>query len=198
MPTFRTVVRMENPVLGGIGTNTWHGRVVSVSDVGIAADLSTLTDIMSQFYTDLLAIYPSGTVLSHDGNWVQVLTEDPEIRTGYDWTLNGAGAAEALPPQTSIVVGWRSQNATRGGRGRTFLGPLENATCDDDGTPKAATLTAVRAAATDLVESSDSMANGAFGVYSQGLQLDPPGPIFRDFVSTATRDIFGSLRSRRD
>jgi hypothetical protein len=68
-------------------------------------------------------------------------------------------------------------------------------------------LTAVRDAATALVTSSTAYANGAVGVWGyQGAKTpgkenprDPNDPrVFRDYVGSSVRDLFGSLRSRRD
>jgi hypothetical protein len=121
-----------------------------------------------------------------------VATAEPEFLEGDAWSIGAGGGGNVLPPANCIVVGWRTSGGGRRGRGRTFLGPLDSILLEANGGVVDLELTAIRDAAAALVDASDSFNDGALGVFS------PTGNLFRDFVSSAVRDQFAVLRSRRD
>lgn len=191
MALYRGVVTIEHPSLGGTGTNTWHFRTVAVDQLE-NADADGLSDILEQFYTDLDPIYPGGTVLHFDGELSGVGSNEGTYVQATDWTVTIGGGIPPLPPATSLVVSWRGQSGDRSRRGRTFLGPLGTGNLEGDGTPTSSCLTTARDAAAALVSSSDSFANGAFGVWSR------QESVLRDFVGSTVANQFAVLRSRRD
>lgn len=169
-----------------------------MGDAGILIDLDNIAGMLSDFYEVVASLLVTGTEVSFDGIWTEVMDPEPTQVEGETWSQEGIGGMNALPRASAICVGWRTALATRKGRGRTFLNPITWDMCQDDGTIATTPLAGIRAAAAALVEASDSFANGALGVYSRDAGGVPPVPSFRDFTSSQVRDTFAVLRSRRD
>lgn len=188
MATWRTVVRLNHAALGGTGTNTWHLRTDGI-------DLAAMNELMGYvetFYTDINGYFPDSAAIVWDGTFEGVGADEGEHRESAPWTVVGGTAGGCLPPSQSIVVGWKSESGGKRGKGRTFLGPMHVNTLEADGTPAGATLTAIRETAAELISSQDDFGDGALGVWSREDQ------VLRDFASATVRNVFGSLRSRRD
>lgn len=188
MATWRAVVTLNHAALGGTGTNTWHLRT-AISDVGQA---NVIMGLVEDFYTGINGYFPDSASINWDGELVGVGANEGDFLEVADWTVVGGTAGGVLPPSQSIVVGWRTETGGRSGKGRTFLGPMHNNTLEANGTPDPTCLGNIRDAAADLVSASLADGNGALGVWSRQDSL------LRDFTSSAVRDSFGSLRSRRD
>lgn len=191
MPTARAVVTIAHPALGGTGTNTWHLRNANV-DLSDAGEFEDLMGYVKTFYEVCGSVFPNGTNIAWNGELAGVGDDEGTYWQADPWTVAGQSNTPVLPPATAICVNWRGQSGDRSRRGRTFLGPIASGNLQDDGTIVNASLTTIRGAAADVVESSDSYANGAVGVWSR------QESVFRDFVSSSVRDQFAVLRSRRD
>lgn len=189
MPIWKATVTLNNPDLGGTGTNTWHVR--TDTGEGLVA-LNPMAATLEDFYTAILDIYTQQTFVRFDGEWAGVGADEGDFLQGTDWEVQGQDSGGGMPPSQCVVVGWRTDSGGRRGKGRTFLGPLGKAGLETNGTPSSAMLTQIRGAATALVDDSAGLGNGAFGVYSKEDSL------IRDFTSSNVRDIYASLRSRRD
>lgn len=189
MPTYRMNVQLNYPGEGGPGLNTWHFRTGSIDDVlsGPAAWIRT-------FYEGVANLMPNTWSAAFDGSLIEDPYGAPTYATTDAFTVPGTSTiASYVGMASQACVTWRTTSATRSGRGRTFVGPLGFAAIQgDDGTLSPAALTALRAAASALVESSDSFANGAIGVYSR------TDGVLRDVVGSSVRDVVAVLRSRRD
>lgn len=194
MALWRSHTVIAHPALGGLGTNTWTYR----DDGGLDENFEDMTGWIRTLYESLNSILAQGTLVTHDGQWVEINTDDPEIHTTDPWSVGITGASGVLPPSQCLVIGWKTSSPTRGGRGRTFLGPLKVDTLQDNGTPTEAARATVQAAADALIESSDSVDNGALGIFSEDPSGTPPAPVFRDLVGAAVANQFAVLRSRRD
>lgn len=203
MALWKAQVLIRNSFLGGTGSNTWHVRTLGSIGPGpedADAQLQGLTDILEEFYTAILPILGGGTIVSTEALWTSV-DESEAVAIDVDgWSLTASGADQICPPADCIVAGWRTSSPTKGGRGRTFLGPLKTAgVLDGDGTPATGALATVEAAGAALVASSSGFDNGAFGVYSRAGAASPASPgVLRDFTGIRVHNKFGSLRSRRD
>lgn len=192
MGVFRSVVKIASPSLGGFGTNTWHFRTAEeLSTETEGGALAAAKDTLETFYSAVAAYHAGGTQFTHDGVWVAVDEPGEETYDSAGWLVS-SGGGNPLPPQTCLVVGWRTGSGDRSGTGRTFLGPLSVATLESNGTPEEAARTAVNAAAAALIDAHDGAGNGAFAVWSQ------QESIARDFTTGIVRNVFGTLRSRRD
>jgi hypothetical protein len=191
MPTYRTVITLDHPNLGGTGTNTWHVRT-TFGGVGEDIELGGLTDILETFYASGETLWAPGTVIRFNGEWTNV-AGDNEVDNDVDpWTVTIEGDPTSMPPANCVVVGWRTSSGGRSGKGRSFLGPLDMNAAQPNGTIADGPLTLARDRANALVASSDSFGNGAFVVYST------QESVARDFTGAAVRDQFAVLRSRRD
>lgn len=192
MSTFRGIVTIDHPALGGTGTNTWHVRTTG-SDPLDAGELQGLTDIIEAFYTGLEPILAAATHLAFDGVWTSV-GANPQVNTtdADAWTITSTGSDAPLPPADCVCVTWRTTSASRSGRGRTFLGPMGVGSLQGDGTVEATRLASLREFAGNLVDASTGFTNGAIGVFST------KNVTFRDFVGSSITDQFAVLRSRRD
>lgn len=190
MATFRATVNLSWAGQGSPGVNIWHFR----SDDFVPGDES-VQDYVTQlqtYYTAIKGIYAPGTVISMGSDVIADPFGTPTYEGVTGWSVTGTGTVGYAPLASAIVVGWRTTSATRSGRGRTFLSPLAGYCVDADGSPKPDVMSQVRNASTALVNWSKAAGGGAFGVYSSA------DGVIRDFQSSAVRDTFAVLRSRRD
>lgn len=191
MATYRYTVNLSYPNGGGPGVNVWHLRTTGDAP-STAGELEGLSEALRDFYTAILGQMQGGTVVSYSGVAV-ALGEEPVFDSAAPaWTMTAATGNAAAPPVLAVVVNWLTTNASRSGRGRTFVGPLAFGSMDSSGTPISATLSAVRGAAAALIAASDGFADGAIGVYSE---VDG---VIRDIVGSSVADRFAILTSRRD
>lgn len=186
MATYKVPVSINHPGAGGMAWNIWHLRVEDEVDFGDAMDA------LDDFYTTVKGLYPNGTQVTVGDGIIKNPYTAPEYFTYTPTVVTGTGQTAQAPQLLAIVVSWRTASATRSGRGRTFLGPLELSALDVDGTPKAAYLSEVQAAATALVAASTGVGGWAFGVYSHKQS------VLRDFVGWSVKDRCSYLSSRRD
>jgi len=187
----RLVVRISHSSLGGTGSNTWHFRADGdfSASFGLAEDIAL--DIKA-FYAACGTLFPDTGTWSFDGLVLGVGPDEGQTYSIANWTQPGSAAGGVLPPQTCIVVGWRTPSGGRSGRGRTFLGPLTTNAVEANGTIETTKLGVVRAAATALVAQSEDYVGAALGVFS------PQDVVLRDFTSAVVHDKFAYLGSRRD
>lgn len=191
MGTYRAVVTIHSPVLGGVGTNTWHFRTTG-DDPPLDDSHGDIMAMVETFYTTMQYYGTTGTEWRWDGLSSGVGTDEGIYSNSDAWTVDGLSTTNALPPANAVVINWRGQSGDRSRRGRTFFGPLCTQPLDTNGTIKTDDLAVMRGAAAALVEDSDSFGNGALGIWSR--QED----IFRDFVASSVTDQFAVLTSRRD
>lgn len=186
MATYKVPVSITHPGLGGVAYNVFHLRCEDDGDLGDA--MGALVD----FYEACAGMYPDNTnVLVGDG-----VIKDPYGSPTYaSFTpvlVESTGIAAQSPQLLAMVVSWRTTAATRSGRGRTFIGPLNTNCWEADGTPATAYLAGLVGAAQDLVDASTGLGGWAFGVYSH------KDSVLRDFIGSGVKDRASFLSSRRD
>lgn len=191
MAVYRATVDLTFPVGNGGGTNTFALRTSALGDT---LSIIALMGYVEDFYDAISEWFPSNWVASWDGTVQELGSPTPAYSdpvTG--WSVTGdAPSSSFLPTAAMVCVNWRTSVATRSGRGRTFLGPLSTSSAESNGTPAAAFMTDVRAAAAALVTASQSMAgDGAIAVWSE------KDSVARDIVSSSVTDQYAVLRSRR-
>jgi hypothetical protein len=203
MALFRVPVNISFPGAGSPGVNVWHIRTSGVSGGTELTEANVLIGYIRTFYNTIVAHYPATTTLTL-GTVTELLTSREIVPTFATVTGTGTGSA---PQALALVVTWRTSIAARRGRGRTFLGPHVTTDIQNDGTPSAALISDVNAAATTMLSSSTGYGSGAVGVWGYSAaktpgKANPRNPAdareFRDFTGKAVRDLFGVLRSRRD
>lgn len=191
MPTVRIPINITwTGSTGSPGVNVWHARVNGELDPN--PDVETISGMLEQFYDDISDVVPTDVTFQFLGEATGVGDDADTTFTGTPWTVTGSGGAPHLPPATAMYVNWRAASGGRSGRGRTFISPLVTADNEGNGTPVEQVRGWVQAAADALIDSSDSFANGAVGVYSR------TDNVIRDFVSADVPNKFAVLRSRRD
>lgn len=189
MPVFRTTVRLAFSAGVGGGTNTWHFRTNGALNSG---QLAEVRSALLAFYTAVMPQVPASYSATWDGYVAEIATGSPTVQElGAPFTANGSGGANYGPAASMACVTWRSTLANRRGRGRTFVGPLSVTAIQGDGTLATATLTALRGAATTLVNTSASANGWGMGVWSEA------DSVLRDFVAATVTDEVAVLRSRR-
>jgi hypothetical protein len=202
MPLWKMTTSIASAPLGGLGSNTWHARTLSAigpGPVDAASQLEDLGDLVKGLYQNLNGQLLGGTTISFEGQWVSVDEDEAVSVATPAWSVGITGSASSLPPADSIVLGWRTSSPTKGGRGRTFLGPLKSTVLEGNGTPAEAELATIRLAAQTLVDASTAYSgNGALGVYSRAGKTALENGVFRDFTAVVVHNKFASLRSRRD
>lgn len=188
MAIWRTVVQTSYVAPGGPGYMTFHFR--DAGGTQVPDDLAPALVALRDAFTAGRSIFPSNTRFSASGVWQEV--DGTREVTGTAWSVDGTNTSgSVMPGNVSVVIGWRTLDRTRSGRGRTFLsGYLSSSSVD--GTPSPAVLTSAQAIAQGIVTFNSGLGDGAFVVYSrtQG--------IARDITGFAVRDVWASLRSRRD
>ena len=190
MALYRAVVNLGFAIGSAGGTNTWHLRTLAADPDG--SDTAGLMDLVKTFYIAAGDQVPSAYTWSWDGTVQEIATTAPSVvATSPPWTVNGTATGSYTGAPSMSVVTWRSELATRSGRGRTFIGPLAALAVESNGTLSATPLAQLRNAATNLVNSSVGFANGALVVWSETDQLA------RDFVAFSVTDQVAVLRSRR-
>lgn len=203
MAIFRVPVNIVFPGSGSPGVNVWHIRTLDAAPAGELSQANGLIGAIRTFYDTLKGYLPATTTLTL-GTVTEELTSREITPTMTSVVGTGVGSA---PQLLALVVTWRTTVASRRGRGRTFLGPHATADIQSDGTPSSGLVSDVATASTALISSSTAYGNGAIGVWgyenakTPGKE-NPRNPadarVFRDFTGRAIRDLFGSLRSRRD
>lgn len=175
---------------GSPGANVWHLRSTG-SAIG-GADAQSMSDIIKAFYQDIAGYFPTGVTIDFLGTVTGLGDDLGDSATLTPWQVVGTGGTGRLSSALQLVVSWKSNTGGRKGRGRTFIGPLNSGLADGSGVPTSAGATDLQAAAEDLIEASDSFANGAIVVYSK---VDG---LARDVTQATVARKFGVLRSRRD
>lgn len=203
MAIYRVPILIAFPGAGSPGANIWHIRTAGPAGSVDLGQANALIGFIRTFYNSILTHIPAATAITLG----TVVEEETSVEIAPTMAvLSGSGTGSA-PQALACVVTWRTTLAARRGRGRTFVGPLATAAMQNDGTPAAATRTAIQDAAAALVTASMGYGNGAVGVYgydgpkTPGKEnpRNPDDPkVFRDFIGSGVRDVFGVLRSRRD
>lgn len=189
MATYRMRVPLTWPADGGPGVSVWHIR----SDGTISDSAQAMVDAIGTWYEAILAggLVCDGYRAQFTGELVDVATDEIVVVDGFDHVANGVGASFAgLASQACITM--RTSVAKKSGLGRKFVGPLNMAAIQSDGSINDGIRTAAQTASDALVATSTGFADGAVCVYSttEGLA--------RDVVSMQVRDYVAVLRSRRD
>lgn len=191
MSLYRVTNRIVSPTAGGECINVLHIRTVATDD-GPDDNIEEAMDAMRTTYDNISnamarnAVTTVGETVIRDPYGAPTYSDvSPRIARASD---EGAQA----PPHLAIVVGLRTSSATRRGRGRVFLGPLNSLAVEsEDGTIRTDRLQAVRSAWEDFVADSQAANGWALAVYST---LDK---VARDVTSVSVRDSLAVMRSRR-
>jgi len=176
---------------GSPGANVWDIEAVAGGS-SEAANLQLATDAIEQFYDDLLTVnfYPQSYTVTGRTEAVNIATSNIEPVTG--WTQVTASTSQNYAGLLQMICTIRTISATRRGRGRKFIGPVDTTLTSTDGTPSSSAVGFLQAACDGLMASSTGAADWSIGVYSS-VDLT-----FRTALSMQARDYFAALRSRRD
>lgn len=192
MGIVRIPVTVTNNLPGGPFMNVLHVRTVGGGDDD-AVDVGHALDALVSFYTSIRTLYPNGSVIKMgEGMILDPLGSPTYFPDDSRTVTTGAVAGGTTSTLLSIVVSWRTMSASRSGRGRTFIGPLNGDAITTDGTPADSAVNMIRNAAAALVEDSDSLNGWALGV------LSTKEGILRDVTGSSVRDRWSFLSSRRD
>lgn len=200
MPLYRATMVLTYPRPGSPGANVWHFRTAGTTPSDAPARNEAVAAIES-FYTDIIGSGSEFFAPGLRGRMTQAIEVNTQEAFDVDAQFDADPEGPNLTPDVlALVVGWKTSSATRRGRGRTFLGPLETTVLDVDGTPTAGALSQVSTAAQNLVDASTAGGGWAVGIY--GLQNAGGGStaphVLRDITGFKVRDQFAVLRSRRD
>lgn len=206
MTVFRMAVEQTLNGMPDKAVNIWHFRAgTAISQAGSPVDEAAFTGAVNAIHGFYQAISNQGThpmtllangVTSIATAAINVETKDAHNVSWAPITVGDAGPK--MPFSASLVLNWYSSQATRRGRGRTFLGPLHSGILNADGTPSDPVLVNLRTIAQDLVGASgqaNGWAIGVWGLESPGGNAQSPH-VLRDIVGYKVNDRFGWLRSR--
>lgn len=175
---------------GSPGVNVWH---IETGDNPTGVGVETIIALLRGFYEDLLTVLGGPMTVRFAGEVVEVNTD---VRAGAPtWSISPAATNQYAAFPLALVVSWRTVLASRSATGRTFIGPLAASVDGSTGTPSAAVVAQLQAAATELIEAVET-AEGDGGsrlvVYSR---LTGQATAIQ---SGRVRTQFSVLRSRRD
>jgi hypothetical protein len=192
MPLYRVTVRTTSPGAGGDCMNVLHIRTAGTDITGSDTDLGEAMTALETCYDAMKNVFPPGSV-HHIGD--SVIADPYGSPTYYAFTPVTSDAADegaVAPPHLAICVGLRTTSATRRGRGRVFIGPLNSlAMQTTDGTVNTDRLAMVTNAWAAFVADSVTANGWGLVVWSD---LDS---LARDVVSSSVRDSLAVMRSRR-
>lgn len=120
---------------GGLATQFWSVGLASSGSITEGAAETAWGNAWHAFMTDasVSALFPTTVTLTEtytttvDGTWHQTTV------TKSNWTDAGTSAGVSMPPQVAVGVTWRSAYATRYGRGRWYLPPMDGGQLAADG-----------------------------------------------------------------
>lgn len=195
---------------GGPGTITLFAIGRTESDTAFSSTKATAwRNLINGFMTEIAGPSWGGVSLSIRPKVVARNPVTGEALAEFGVAAGGAtggNPGESLPQMSSLVAGWRTVVPSRRFRGRSFLPPAAEISNGSDGTPDGAYLTAMRLAGTNFIAASAGSLDVGFVVWSRPREADPtavppvtarPGA-FQLVDTVSIRDVWGSLRSRRD
>jgi hypothetical protein len=194
---YRFPVKLAWGGAGSPGVNVWHIRTVDPSvpglDLGSAqGQLDDASEAIRTFYDTIKTHLAPGASVGSPDLVTTVGDAEPQFdQVTTPWGMS-SGASGAAPAPVALTCTWYTENATRRGRGRTFISPLADNTLSANGTPNDAVIATFHGAAQALVNASKGANGWAIGVWSEVDQ------VLRDVTRTKVRDTFAVLRSRRD
>lgn len=189
MATYRYNVGVSWPGIGSPGVNVWHFRTDNDPDDFTDGPIA----LIKQLYAAINGSFPTPVTWTGPSEAIQDPYGSPTYAPVTSWSLTGAGSSLTGNRSTQACITWRTNSATRSGRGRTFLGPLAPDAVDTGtGRLAAGLVSTLQSAANALVSGNGNIANGAVGVFSRS------DGVLRDITQARVRDIPAVLRSRRD
>ena len=193
MALYRVTVKTTSPGAGGDCLNVLHIRTDTIPSPGAGdVDLEEALDALHTTYTAMRNVFAAGSTHSVGDSVIKDPYGSPEYYPFTATSVPGADEGAVAPPHLAIVVGLRTTSATRRGRGRVFIGPLNSlALQGTDGTISTDRLAMVRNAWNAFVADSLSTNGWGLAVWS-GLDN-----VARDVTSAAVRDSLAVMRSRR-
>lgn len=193
MPLYRVTNRITSPHAGGESMNVVHVRTLGTDVIPSGDnDLEEALDAMHTTYDAHKGIYAPGSSIEVGYSVIADPYGTPQYYAYTPVPIAGPGEGAIAPPHLALVVGLRTTSATRAGRGRVFLGPLNALALDGaDGTPMATYVASARDAWAAFIADSSTANGWALAVWSGVDQ------VARDVVSSAVRDSLAVMRSRR-
>lgn len=179
---------------------TWTGsgspglNVFNIAPQGGASAVTAANEAigdLATFYTSLASLYAAGSSVTVGDRVIDNDVIPPEYVAATSQVVALGTPGPDTAPALQICVTWRSSLATRAGRGRTFIGPLNDTVVGSDGTVNTSIVSTVQSAADTLIAASLASANYRLRV---GAVWSPPPVI----LSAKVKTDFAVLRSRRD
>jgi hypothetical protein len=206
MAVFRMAVETTLTGMPDKAVNIWHFRAgTAISQAGSPVDEAAFAGAVDAIHTFYGSITGTGTntaqILAHGAKVnataaINVETQEAHTVNFAPMTVGGTGGK--APYSMAICINWYSSVASRRGRGRSYLGPLDGYMLDADGTPRDDYLTPLRAAGQRLIDASKASNGWGIGVW--GLEQAGGGPkaphVLRDLVGLKVNDNFAWLHSR--
>lgn len=189
MGVYRFAVDLVHGSMFGPSVNIWHCRTDGDIETAQADGIMTA---LEAFYDGWAAQRATGSIVRWAGEMTSVGANPVVLTPGTAWESPATGNQSPLPGSIAICVNWVTPTGGRSGKGRTFCAPVNLETCGGDGKPTSTALTAVRDAATDLVDASSAANEWALGVYSR------QDALLRDFSGASVMSRFAVMTSRRD
>nr|CRY96605.1 hypothetical protein [uncultured prokaryote] len=198
MPIYAAQIRYTYPGPGSPGYNTWHVRTPDGVPEAFAL-VQEWSDRIRLFYANLNQFYAAAT------RFESSVFRDVESGEAFEPEFapyTSGNTNDSLPVAVAYCVTWKTDNNTKRGRGRSFLGPLASRVLDSNGYLNQTSKDLLRTQVESLIDFSDTNdASGAIGVWglAPGVADVKGAPrVFRDITSARLTNDFAVLRSRRD
>lgn len=197
LPVIADVVRCAVSGVGAAGTN-WvnvlHYKKLGTDSYPVA--IAVAQGLIADFYTNgggVGSLYGWGNFAVDDASvrrMVHTPLDGVSASTVVDVTIPGTGATEPLPPDTAVVISWRT--AVRGpqARGRTYWAGMSEALNDSNGRLLAASQAQMITGANDFLAAMDT-SNVPLVVASYKYA------VYNEVVSATIDNVFDRQRRRK-
>lgn len=189
VPTFRVANKISYNQPGSPGVNIMHVRADAE---GLSDELNEAITAIAGFYESIARVLAPGVRVDVAESVIQDPLGSRVVIGAAPHPVLGASASVQSPALLCICASWKTSIASRSGRGRTFIGPLEGAAGDADGSTSNDKRLTVLEAAQVLIEESSGANGWGFGI------LSLKDGLIRDVVGVTISDQLSYLSSRRN
>lgn len=189
VPIFRIANKISYNQPGSPGVNIMHVRADAE---GASELLEEALSSIAGFYTSIASVLAPGVRVDVAESVIQDPLGSRVVIGVPSAAVLGASASVQAPALLCICASWKTSIATRSGRGRTFIGPLEGTAGDSDGSTSNDKRLTVLEAAQVLIQESSAANGWGFGI------LSLKDGLLRDVVGVTISDQLSYLSSRRN
>lgn len=173
MSVVEITTRLDGGGSGSSGPfyNIWHIFLGTPDTAAVNGAIGAL----KTFYQSCSNSFVNSTSITVGAKTVLIDQVPPLFVASTPQTVIGTGGAAFGPPQVAMVVSWKSVQATRAGRGRTYLGPLSPTTFAVSGSLSSGSTSSAQSAGTNLIAAIKALDSANYlAVYHRRTRTNTP------------------------